>query len=259
MPSPFPGMDPYLEGQVWEEFHQLMINEIHSRLVPLVRPQFVVRMEQRIYLEHPSSEISRAIRPNVTLLRQPGLPTRMGSAVIDPPPLALPLALSEEHRESFLEVRMRDSGELITVIELLSPTNKRPGADGVREYLTKREWVLRSAAHLVELDLLRGGQRLPMARPLPHSDYFVILSRLRNRPMAAVWPFTMRDRMPRIPIPLADGDPDVPLDLGAAFNAVYDRAGYDYSLDYEHGVAPPLTEDEAIWVRDVLSSMPGRA
>jgi hypothetical protein len=251
-------MDPYLEGQVWEEFHQLMISEIHSRLIPLVRPQYVVRMEQRIYLEHLGEE-PRSIRPDVTIVRQPDSTATIGSSVIDAPPLALPLALAEEHRESYLEVRTRDSGDLITVIELLSPSNKRPGARGMSEYLSKREAIIGSTVHLVELDLLRGGQRLPMGRPLPAADFFVILSREHRRPMADVWPFTIRERMPRIPIPLASGDPDVPLDLGAAFTAVYDRAGYDYSLDYEHGTSPPLEAEDAAWAQELLSSGTSRA
>lgn len=259
MPSPFPGMDPYLEGHVWEDFHARFITEIADALGPFLRPRYVARVEKRVYLEHPFDGVPTNLQPDVVTLRDTRARPSGGTALFDAPSLSLPLELPTEQRESYLEIRIRESGEVVTVIELISPTNKRSGADGVREYLSKRELVLRSAVNLVELDLLRGGQRLPMGRPLPACDYFVILSRLKQRPMADVWPFTIRNRMPRIPIPLANGDLDVPLDLGAAFNAVYDRAGYDYSLDYEHGAAPSLAEEDAIWVHDVLSSARGRA
>jgi len=140
------------------------------------------------------------------------------------------------------------------VIEVLSLGNKRAGSDGQREYLTKRESILQSAAHLVELDLLRGGQRLPTIEPLPVADYFAFVCRAYDRPEAQVYAWTLRQSLPTIPIPLNRGDPDVLLDLQNGFTRVYDRAGYDYSLDYRQPVQPAFAAREAEWIAARLPS-----
>ena len=127
--------------------------------------------------------------------------------------------------DPYPEGQVWPGGEVVTIIEVLSPANKRANSDGRREYLAKRAMILRSSAHLVEIDLLRGGERLPMAEPLPSVDYDVIVSRAPRRPMADVWPTTLRQPLPTVPIPLAGEDPEVPLDLQAIFHAVHERAG----------------------------------
>jgi len=144
---------------------------------------------------------------------------------------------------------------VVTVIETLSPGNKRTGGDGRREYLRKREEVLGSDTHLVELDLLRGGQRLPMLVPLPAGDYYAIVSRGYRRPRAEVYAWTLRDPLPVIPVPLAKGEPDVPLDLKSAVDTVYDRARYDLSLDYTQALVPPLSEEDRKWVEERLAKV----
>jgi uncharacterized protein DUF4058 len=241
-------MDPYIEGQQWEDFHTDFITGIRAALLPQLRPRYVARIEKRIYLEREPDDEVRPIRPDVAVIRTTLVPAGppVGSAAPSPP-FSIPLMMPEEHREAFLEVRLRETGELVTVIEVLSPTNKRRHSDGWREYHSKRDAVLRSPVHLVELDLLRGGERVPTARPLPPGDYYVLVSREQRRPMADVWPFTIQDSLPNIPIPLIEADGDVALDLQAVFTTVYDRAGYDYSLDYRHGTVPPLDEEEARW------------
>ncbi len=162
--------------------------------------------------------------------------------------------MPEERRETYLVVRLRESMEVVTVLECLSPGNKRAGGDGRREYLDKREAVLQSQAHIVELDLLRGGARLPTVTPLPPADYYAIVSRRQRRPAAAVYFWTIRDRLPTLPVPLKTGDPDVPLDLQAAFSTVYDRARYDLSLNYDFDLQPPPRGDDAAWVQALLRS-----
>jgi hypothetical protein len=151
-------------------------------------------------------------------------------------------------------VRLQETMEVVTVLETLSPANKRAGGDGRREYLQKRTEVLRSASHLVELDLLRGGARLPMRRPLRPGDYYAIVSRCDLRPVAAVYAWTIRDRLPTIPVPLKEGDADAPLDLQAAFTTVYDRARYDLSLNYDAELQPPLGKEDAEWVQGLLGA-----
>jgi hypothetical protein len=124
-----------------------------------------------------------------------------------------------ERREAFLTIRERESMKVVTVIEFLSPANKRRGSDGRREYLQKREQVLSSDTHLVELDLLRGGQRLPTVDPLPETDFSVFVCRAQRRYQAEVYAWGLRQPLPRIPIPLAGNDPDVEVDLQAVFTA----------------------------------------
>jgi hypothetical protein len=124
----------------------------------------------------------------------------------------------------------------------------------VAEYLAKRANVLHSTANLVELDLLRGGERLPTVDPLQDGDFYAFVSRPRLRPELDVYAWTLRDPLPTLPIPLAPGDPDVPLDLQAAFTTTYDRAGYDYSLDYGAEVQPALSAEDTLWLNSRLAT-----
>lgn len=260
MPSPFPGMDPYIEGQLWPDFHHDFITELRRALLPALRPRYLVLIQEHVYVERGAEELRRrSIRLDTAVAERAStdpVPSGGGAAIaVMPGPIkvTLPLAGPEEMRPAYLEVRRADTRELITVIEVLSPDNKRPRA-GLEEYLHKRSLVLRSPIHLVEIDLLRGGARLPMGEPRQPADYYVFVSRAPLRPDAEVWPFTLRHRLPAIQVPLAEGDPDVPLDLQAVFDAVYDQAGYDYSLDYSQPPLPPISVEDAEWARSLLQT-----
>lgn len=222
MPSPFPGMDPFLETQEWDDFHTTFTVVIAEFLSPHLAPRYIVRIARRMYVES------------------------------SPDPFECELPMPEERREVYLLIRLQETMEVVTVLETLSPGNKRAGSDGRREYLEKRETVLQSQAHLVELDLLRGGLRLPTVTPLPRGDFFTIVSRRQRRPKAAVYAWTIRDSLPTIPVPLKKGDPDVPLDLQAVFSTVYDRARYDLSLNYQAELQPPLSEEDGDWIRRLV-------
>jgi hypothetical protein len=162
------------------------------------------------------------------------------------------LPVPRRHRQKFLSIRNRQTRTVVTVIELLSPTNKTPG-DGCSEYLVKRNNIFCTLAHLVEIDLLRGGQRLVTREPLAPADFYTFVCRTECSPKVEVYGWTLHDRLPVIPIPLAAGDPDVPLDLQAAFTTTYDRCGYDYALDYRLPVEPPLEPSASDWVRSVAA------
>ncbi|HEY3998985.1 MAG TPA: DUF4058 family protein [Candidatus Xenobia bacterium] len=244
----FPGMDPFVEGQHWEDFHSAYINVMREILMAQIAPKYVALIEERVYLEHKPEHV----RPDVAIAPA-GRGVVPGSLVRGPAPLTLPLPIPEQMMESCIEIRLRDGRELVTVIELLSPTNKRPHADGRGEYLAKRERVLRSFAHLVELDLLRGGERLPVIGDLPTADGYVFVSRVRRRPLADIWPLHLRDPLPSVPVPLLEDDPEVELDLQSAFQQVYDRARYDVILNYQRPLAPPMSEDDAAWIRTLLA------
>jgi hypothetical protein len=258
MPSPFPGMDPFIEGQVWEDFHHEFISDLRALLLPSVRPRYAVRVEHRIYVEYQPGEPDHFIRSDVSVIEEHRRlsSTRTGGAAtaIAVEPITLTLPMPERRRTAFLTVRDRATMEVVTVVEVLSPVNKRPRSAGRRKYLRKRGDVLESTAHLVEVDLLRGGARLPMVETLPPAHYYAFVSREQHRPKAGVYAWSLNESLPAIPIPLAEGDQEVLLNLQEAFTAAYDRAGYDYSIDYHRPVEPSLDEADAAWVREVVST-----
>ena len=247
MPSPFPGMDPFIESQCWRDFHTAFIAEVRSALMPQIRPRYVAFVEEDVYLARGDGTPVRIIVPDVNIQPADGWMDSPGGGVevaVEPKVVTLPM--TEPVEIPYLVIRRRDNEETVTVIELLSPTNKS-SRDGRVEYLAKRNLLLRSRAHLVEIDLLRGGERLPTVEPHPAGDYFTIVSRVERRPRADVYAWTLDHPLPRIPIPLTDGDPDVTLDLQAVFTTTYDRAGYDYALHYERPVDPTLETNQLQW------------
>lgn len=258
MPSPFPGMDPYIEGGGWEDFYVTLMTVLREALVPQIRPRFVVRVEERVYVEHlPAKEDMTHIRPDVTILEsmeraESHAATTATATAVAPVMVALPQP--ERVREVFLTIRERESLDVLTVIEVLSPGNKRANSDGRREYLQKREAVLQSDTHLIELDLLRGGERLPTLTPLPRGDYYAFVRRRQRRFQAAVYAWTLRQPLPPIPVPLDETVPDAVLDLQAIFTTVYDRAGYDYALNYRRPVVPPLSPADQTWAPQLVAA-----
>jgi len=250
-------MDPFVEQQEWDDFHVKFNTAISDTLSPRLAPRYVVRAERRVYVESPGEMDPMFRRPDVSVLwtGETGGGTALASqkdTSLEPFDCELPMP--EERREIYLVIRVPATMEVVTVLETLSPANKRPGGDGRREYLEKREEILQSQSHLVELDLLRGGARLPMGSPLPAGDYYAIVSRRYRWPHASVYRWKIRDRLPTIPIPLKKGDPDVLLDLQTVFDAVYDRARYDLSLSYNAELQPPLSCEDAEWMRGLLSA-----
>jgi hypothetical protein len=133
---------------------------------------------------------------------------------------------------------------------MLSPTNKR--GDGRQEYLAQRRRILLSTAHLLEIDLLRQGQRVPMQKPLPAAPYFIFLSRAEKRPLTEIWPISLKEPLPVVPIPLLPGDEDVALDVQQVFTTTYDLLGYDLALDYTQSPEIPLPKEEAAWAETLL-------
>ena len=245
MPSPFPGMDPYLEIQEWEDFHTSFNTVVKEVLAPKVEPRYVVRVERRVYVEHPSLQEAR-----VRWGRRRGARHGGQDRAVHPQVCLLPMP--QERRETFLVIRDRETLEVVTVLETLSPSNKQAGGEGREMYLTKRDGILESRTHLVELDLLRGGLRLPAIGGLPPGDYYAVISRSRDRPRAAVYAWGVRQPMPSIPIPLKDEDPETSLDLQAVFTTVYDRARYHLSLDYEAPLDPAFAAEDQAWARDAI-------
>lgn len=251
MSSPFPGMNPYLERQaVWDSFHPNFIAVAHFQLSVQVRPKYFVRTESRLYIHEPPAD-RRFVGSSDLDIRLPtgrsGPTSGVPAAVIAPAYVTIPEPV-EVQRVGYLSIRAREGDEVVTVVELLSRSNKYTGPDR-DQYLTKRRELLRSPAHLVEIDLLRGGPRMP-PDDLPTCDYCAVVSRVAERPRAGVWPWRLREPLPEIPIPLRDGDPDAKLNLKAVIDQVYDLGGYD-SI-YDHPTEPRLAPADAAWASQFI-------
>lgn len=262
MPSPYPGMDPFIEDQEWEDFHSRFNIIVSEELAPRVEPRYIVRVERRIYVEHGVGDDEHVRWADVCVLRSARdastAVAASSAANISLAPVECWLPGPQERRETFLVIRERKTMEVVTVIETLSPANKRASSDGREQYLAKREEILASRTNLVEIDLLRGGKRLPMVG-LPAGDYFAIVSRGHRRPRADVYAWPLRHPLPTILIPLQSGDPEVPLDLQRAFTTVYDRARYQLSLDYSAPLQAPLSESDQAWLRQLVDEAVRRA
>jgi Protein of unknown function (DUF4058) len=213
MPSPFPGMDPYLEEPgLWPDVHARLIAVASEFLGQSLRPKYYVRIEQ---LE------------------------------------AISL-IEEEIHESYIEIVDRVERLVITVIEILSPTNKVASSRGRKSYETKREEVMKSPSHLVEIDLLRRGEPIPIYGGIPPHEYLVHVSRADRRPKATLWPIRLSQHLPPIAVPLKPEDGSVDLDLQAVLDASYDRAGYDLEIDYGVDAVPPLEGEWNTWAHRLL-------
>lgn len=254
MPSPFPGMNPYLEQPgAWHDFHQNVILVMRRMLAPQIRPNYIAKVDTDLYI-HESSADERRLFGRADVSVSPGEETSgdaSTAATIAAPAQARLPAIVDEVEDNYIEIWDRDSRELITVVELLSPTNKYAGADR-EQYLAKRRELLKSSTHLVEIDLLRGGPRMPLEE-LPDCDYCVIVSRAGQRPHVGVWPIALRERLPTIPIPLRETDGDARLDLQVALDQAYDEAGYaDYI--YSHSPQPRLSSDDQRWADEIIAA-----
>lgn len=247
-------MNPYLEqASVWEDFHSRFMTYISEVLSPLVRPNFFVKLEEKVFIHEPSYEERRKLlgKPDVSILQAPAqsevaVLERTATAIS---PLVAKIPDTEFERHSQIEIRDRHSRKLVTLIELLSPSNKRYGPDR-EQYLMKRSVLFCCPTSIVEIDLLRGGPRLPISG-VPPCDYLVSVIRPETRPDIAAWPLQLRDRLPVIPIPLTADFPDVPIDLQHLLHRVYDIAGYEDYI-YESEPEPALSEQDQQWAKSLL-------
>ena len=253
MPSPFPGIDPYIESQgFWPDFHGSTMAYIRDALNISMPDAYVAQIEEQLRLVAEDGEVLGAYRPDVALIRDPfaagtgGVGAAVAEAV---EPVTVPAASRdpEEVRETWVEILHLPERELVAVIELLSPSNK--AGVGQDLYLDKRRRLHEGPAHLVEIDLLLGGRRRPMARPLPPGDAFAIVSRAERWPDCDVYAWSIRRAPPPIPIPLRRPDPDVPLDLAAIAASSYDRGRYGRLLDYGAALGLPMAPDDLDWAR----------
>jgi len=241
-------MDPYLESDDWTSFHTHLATEIARQLTPRLRPKYVAMPEKRFDVVDEGGIAIESLYPDIGVAGvKPPAPEAIGQAVARAP-YVLQTVMETRAPHAWVEIRDAAGRRLVTTIEILSPWNKR--GPGRQEYLDKRRSLLRSSSHLVEIDLLRRGRRLPMKDSLPPGSYYVFVSRAEQRPMVQVWPIALDHPLPTFPVPLLPGDADVLLDLQSSFQNVYDLGGFDLVLDYSKAPSVPLQEDQAAWATE---------
>ena len=261
MPSPFPGMDPYLEDAAfWSDFHARFITYWSDALADILPQHYEARIDEKVRLVEVAPAGRKRIEPDVAVTRHepssPPIPAPAGVATLEP--VTIPLVIEEEEtHERYIEILHRPERTLVAVLELLSPANKEE--PGRSDYLAKRNALLRHRVHLIEVDLLIGGHRLPLERALPPGDYYALVSPGDRRPDCDVYSWTVRQRLPAIPIPLLPPDPDVWLDLAAVFATTYERGRYARSLAYAS--PPPVSLDDGAqhWVMERARGGNGQA
>jgi uncharacterized protein DUF4058 len=260
MPSPFPGMDPYLEEpDIWPEFRGSLLMCIRTELNRSLPKPYVARWDRYVWVDDPEAESLGPLgQPDtfVTDTSQVNREKTAGVATLAAPATTL-LPAVDPKGKPFLKIIDAKDRRVVTVVEMLSPANKTVGKDG-EAYLTKRHEYLRSHTNLVEIDLLRRGRRPPVERPLPPADYYIIVCRGVDFPQAGLWPLSVRDRLPTIPIPLDPGVEPVRLELEPCVQRVYDEARFDEDVNYDEPPTVPLAESDATWAKELIRSRRGK-
>lgn len=252
MDNPFPGMNPYLEQpELWHQVHNRLIIAIADDLTPQVAPTYLVAIEERVY-QSVEESLLVGIADVALTRRSTADPQPLGSTAtanrIAPIPVRVPLP--QEVTERFLEVRSTKIGEVVCVIEVLSPKNKR-AKDGRAAYESKRQKILGSSTSLVEIDLLRAGEPMTIL-DATDSTYRILVSRGSRRPDADLYALGLRDPIPAVPIPLRPNDAEPIIDLQRLLNDTYRRARFDLAINYAQPLKPALPQDDTIWVRETL-------
>ncbi len=214
MPSPFPGMDPHLEEQGFWV-------DVHLSLICEIQARLKVELRPKYYARIDERVYSTA---------------------------------RVEYHDTFLKVVERESGDVVTIIEILKPRNKVPKSPGRDSFEQKRREVMDSPIHRVEIDLLRGECMARLPEKIGPREYLVRVLEKGQQPQAKVWPIQSAQRLPNVPIPLKSNDLPVLIDLQAALDSIYDRAGYDLRIDYREEPRPPLDDELAAWANQLLRS-----
>lgn len=262
MKSPFTGMDPYIEAcGLWEGFHGHLIEKIYDFLCEMLPAGYRARTGKRSYvvLAEGEGKSEHSFIPDVSVT---GSSTRRGTsaksspstaAAVEAEPVELRAFIEHEFQESFIDIlELKPERRLVTSIEVLSPSNKKRRSPGWKKYLRKRQALLRGEANLVEIDLLRGGDRMPMLDPWPSSPYTLLVAREERAPRCKVWPAFFDRPLPPIPVPLSRPTPDLTLALQPLIETIYERGRYREDVDYSQPLTPPLTAEQAAWLQQRL-------
>jgi Protein of unknown function (DUF4058) len=247
-------MDPYLEASsIWPDLHTNLMTIFREQLAPLLAPKYLAELETQVVIDRVDDD-PQVVLPDVSVTMSDvsgSAPSAV--AVAAPAPIEVRVPMDVPTRLVEVYIRLRETARLVAVIELLSPVNKRRG-QGRQEYMEKRRTFLKSPIHFIEIDLLRNHPRMPFDDPLPVADYLIMVCKAGERPRSSVWPISVRQALPTIPIPLLVPDPPVPLDVGQALRTAYERARYDLRVDYRKPPVPALPPAETAWVAMLLGA-----
>jgi hypothetical protein len=251
-------MDPYLESSVsWGGFHSRLCVAISDKLNGTMPARYYAEIDEYVWLEEEQPEKRLLLGKPDTFIRDTNSTSRKmvsgaGGVAIITQPVQITLPESKKRKHRFVKIVGPDHVRVVTVIEVLSPSNKERGPDR-EKYLSKRDEYLGSGTNLVEIDLLRDGGRMPLGRPSPRiADYYLFVCRGSDYPKADVWPFTIRDPIPPIPVPLKPEHGDTPLDLQSCVSEIYDTNRYSMRIDYSQPPAPPFGSLDAVWAKELL-------
>ena len=266
MPSPFPGMDPWLENpNHWSGVHLGLIVAIRTQLNRVLPDNLVADIDEYVWVtEEIDSDRELLGRPDVFIPSTESVRTSTRASsraktqlVSGSVTVTLPDRKVKKNR--LVKIINVEGDRVITVLELLSPSNKKSGSDR-DAYMSKRREYFAAGANLIKIDLLRDGDRISMGRPRPPvSDYYVLVSRTEMYPEANVWPFSLRESIPEVTIPLGENIPPVLLDLKDCLDIVYDTGRYQRKLKYGKPPSPPLSRLDAEWAGTILAKSPRKA
>jgi hypothetical protein len=258
-------MDPYIEAcHLWDDFHHNLISGIQHAVARVLPARYVVRAGERSYITLTAKEGAEEYRvqADVTIARKPYAGTRAAQSSAaalleatepEASPITMRALVHTEFREGFLEIReAHGDRQVVTSIEVLSPSNKHFRSKGWVQYLRKRRACLDGLVNFVEIDLLRRGRRMPMEDPWPDSPYYLLVSRQAEAPRCSVWRAYSTRPLSEIPVPLAPPDGDVPLSLQPLIDAIYERSQYAVDIDYRQPLDPPLIAADAAWLEQSL-------
>jgi len=256
MKSPFPGMDPHLEGYLWPDVHSRTASIIAEIVGRQIAPKYVARIELYTINDTAPQEDIGIMYPDAGVfknkeVKEPSNAAYGQSSAISPPTIDIPTIKPIQVRIPRIEIRDREKNKLITAIEILSPVNKRK--PGLSPYREKREKLHALGVHLLEIDLLRRGTR-PFEHPdLPKNHYLISLLRANNHNIR-IWGFDVQDNLPIVPVPLKAPDADAILDLAKVMNLVYQRGLYHLSIDYTKTPPKPIFSEIALkWIKKLIA------
>jgi hypothetical protein len=253
--NPYPGMNPFIEANGrWKDFHMTFLTTCREQLITRLPAHYRARLNERVQLIDQGDHSFASYRPDVSVVRTTRASDESGgvATLIDLEPVICRNMEVETESVGYIEIHTASNDQLVTVIEVMSPTNKKE--PGRAEYRSKMEQLRRSGVHAVEIDLLLGGERLNMRELLPIGDFYTFVTRKEFYPRCEVYAWSIRRKLPRIPIPLNQPDKDVVMDLAAAFETTFQRGGYGEDLDYNVPLPESLDAADREWAASFVKS-----
>ncbi len=243
-------MDPYLEDPAfWSDFHHRFIDDLSDAIAARLPDNYFTKIDEHVIIVDPEFAEPHLVKPDVAVAHDSRIAGAGGHTLVEldlQPEILNNVVQLDPTTYGYIEIRRMPERALVAVVELLSPVNKNGGRG---QYIEKRQLLLRHKVNLVEIDLLREGRRIGFSKPLPDDDYFGFVSRSQPEPICEAYHWSVRRRLPRLPVPLRIADGDIAVDLQEVFGITFDRGRYGRQLDY-HQVPPdpPFSVEDAEWI-----------